>query len=243
MIVASYASAVTLACIYLLLTSERPGVDASKLESLPDLRPRFDKKTKKIALRLVPEDAPMPPGHTLRIGDQQRFGNVKVTPLRVTRGSLQFVHFNDPSKKKQSNERVLKLWLRLENVSDDQEFPPLDRKLMLTRVQDKENLELLRANNFLCLQAAKGKKGQKVLVFDHPISSPWDLQGQNLGRSLKPGEQIETFIPTVADGLDQLQGDLIWRVHFRKGYNPKSFRGVTTLLEVAFDSEDITAEG
>ena len=33
---------------------------------------------------------------------------------------------------------------------------------------------------------------------------------------------------------------LVWRVHFRKGYSPKNY-GVTTVIEVAFESSDIGA--
>jgi hypothetical protein len=41
--------------------------------------------------------------------------------------------------------------------------------------------------------------------------------------------------------LEHLQGDLIWRVHFRKGYSPKNY-GVTTVFEVKFHSDAIQAD-
>jgi hypothetical protein len=39
-----------------------------------------------------------------------------------------------------------------------------------------------------------------------------------------------------------LQGPLAWRVHFRKGYNRSTYRGVTTIVEVDFDTKDIQAD-
>jgi hypothetical protein len=46
------------------------------------------------------------------------------------------------------------------------------------------------------------------------------------------------YIPTEEAGLDQLTGELVWRLHFRKGYSPAGY-GVTTVVEIAFDSLQI----
>ena len=40
----------------------------------------------------------------------------------------------------------------------------------------------------------------------------------------------------------ELKGDLVWRVQIRKGYHPQSLRGVTTLIDVQFNSQDISNE-
>ena len=58
---------------------------------------------------------------------------------------------------------------------------------------------------------------------------------------LKPGESFETYVPTGTDGLADLTGPLLWRVHIRKGFSD-SGRGVTTIFEVAFDSSQIEGE-
>lgn len=237
-IAVSYASAVTLALI--LVTVNSMTAKPHELESLPDLKP--PQKDDKIALQLAPEEVPMPAGHTLRLGEKRRFGNVVVEPLRVTRGPLQFVHYSgDESRTRDPTGDVLKLWLRFTNVSDDQVFAPLDRKLMLTRVPD-ERPGTFRANNFVCRIEEKRQDGQRVMVYDIPPTSDWELKGQHIGRRLGPGESFVTYIATEEDGIDQLEGDLIWRVHFRKGYNPDSLRGVTTLIEVVFSSDQIQPE-
>lgn len=238
-LVLSYASAVSLALALVIWRSS--GVDPHVLENLPDLKP--PQKGGQIALQLAPEKASLPAGHTLRLGEERRFGNVIVSPRKVTRGPLEFVHFSgDESRSREPTGDVLKLWLEFENVSEDQVFAPLDRELLFSRTLE-EGTGRLRANNFVCRLEDKDGGGQKVMLYDLPQTSEWELRGQNLGRKLRPGERRAIYIPTSEKGLDALEGKLVWRVHFRKGYHPESRRGVTTLIEVVFSSEAIRPEG
>ena len=238
----SYASAATLAVIYLLYTIMSGSNTASNLESLPDLSPPKAKKGAKTALILVPVDAPMPAMHTLKIGQTVRYGSVAVTAVRVTRGPVEFVHYDSTSKEKKDPEGpVLKLHLRFENVSSDQDFPPLDRALVFDRKLDQKNYGTFLANNFVC-NADEKERDKCVLMYDLPEGSSWDLKDEHLGKVINPGEVLETYLATTAENLDTLNGPLLWRVHFRKGYNRKSLRGVTTVIEVAFDSDEVENE-
>ena len=230
----SYASA-TLVLIYLLLTMST--AKPHQLESLPDVEPLPDG----VSMELVIPGADMPPGHTLKLGGSQRFGNILVEPLRVTREPVEFAHFSGESGRgagKPGTKPVLKLWVRFSNVSSDQTIAPLDADLLFARLL--RNSGRIRANQFVCRASDKTEDGDQVLVFDHPPTSEWDLIGQQLGTPLAPGESVEMFVPTEESGLDALTGQLIWRVHFRKGYSPKGY-GVTTVFEVAFDSSQIQA--
>jgi hypothetical protein len=216
------------------------------LESLPDLKPPPESRKKHVSLIYVPDDAEMAPGHTLKLGEERRFGSLKLTPLRVTKAPLQFTHYSgDADQKSLPTLPILKLWLRIENVSANQVFAPLDRELVLVRVLDKKNDYRYRANNFVCLKSEKAETTQKILVYDLAMSSEWDMKdcawtrNEESERQLKPNDVIETYIPTVEEDLKELEGDLIWRLHFRKGYNPESLRGVTTVVEVTFNSDDI----
>lgn len=238
----TYAIAATI-LVAMLLYAKYLG-DPHQLESLPDLKPPI--KNDEIALQLVPENAELPPGHTLKLGGPgRRFGNVLVTPLRVTRGPLEFEHYTgDTTKTRPPSQDVLKLYLRFENVSSDQTFEPLDQKLLLTRVSGKTQEAQLRANNFVSRVDQKLTDGERVLTYDMPPSWEWNLKGQNINledkpQSLKPGESFETYVATNEEGIDALKGELIWRLQLRKGYNPKSHRGVTTLIEVVFNSDQI----
>lgn len=235
-LVASYASAVTLAfLIYLWMTM---GPDPHQLESLPDVIPK--EKTKGVIERnVVSENAPMPLGHTLELGQTQRFGNLEVTPLRVTREPLEFEHYaGETSQTRPPSAPVLKLWLRFKNVSTDQEFMPLGADLVFHRGATKKS-QRMRANNFVCKIDEKNKDGNLVMVYDHIIEDVWNLKGQNIERGLEPGDAFETFIPSADEGLDALTGKLIWRVHLRKGLNAKTGWGITTLIEVEFESGEI----
>lgn len=240
-IVASYASAVTIALLYMLMNYGPTGGNQHALESLPDLVPPM--KENRIAFNLVPEEATMPPGHTLSLGETRRFGNLEVTPLKVTRGMLDFVPFQGGGQAagaKPNVGPVLKLWLKVRNVSDDQLIPPFGEELALKRVLTDGTFEY-RANNFLAPLDEKTRDGHRVLLYDH-TQNLWNPKGQDLSRTLRPDETFETYLPTEPEGIGELKGDLVWRVHFRKGFNPKSMRGVTTLIEVVFNRNDIQPE-
>lgn len=236
LVVASYASAMTIAALWLLMKVLNP--TANTLENLPDLEPMRDSGGQ-IGLRLVPEEAPMPLGHELSLGDEQQFGHLKVTALRVTRGPLEFSHY-DPgvTATRDPIPGVLKLWLKFENMSRDQSIAPL-RSLVFRR--DSTDIDNERANNFVCRLSEKKKDGEMLLVYDHVISGDWDIRDMNVDEEIPPGGSLETFIPTTPDGVDALFGgdeSLVWRVHFRKGYSPKNY-GVTTVFEVTFAEEDV----
>lgn len=211
---------------------------ASNLESLPDVKPLEENERK-----LVPEKAAMPRGHTLVLNQTQRFGNIEVTPLRVTEGDLVLEgrEYLPKSQRMENAGTVLKLWLRFKNVSADQSIAPLDENLLFYRHKSKEQDVADRANHFVCRADDKSQDGNLVLLYDIDAKDDYEIQDYPIGTELKPGEELEIYIPTESYGWEQLQGPLIWRVHFRKGYSPKNY-GVTTVIEVAFPSEAIEPE-
>ncbi|HBN76355.1 MAG TPA: hypothetical protein DD473_11160 [Planctomycetaceae bacterium] len=235
-ILVSYASAVTLICAYLIMQSYSG--KPHDLESLPDLKPPM--QDDQIAYRLVPEAATLPPGHELELGESRRYGNLIVTPLRVEKGTLRFEHYTgDPARKRESVPQVLKLWVKFENVSKDQSFSPLDRKILLTRIVDSNNRTQLRSNQFLCPAGSKGDLKNTFLLYDLEEYGDWNFAGMQDDPVLKPGETMEAYIPASPDAAGELDGAAVWRLQFRKGYNPKSKRGVTTLIEVKFNKNEI----
>ena len=232
----SYASAITLVCIYLVMQSLN--AKPHELESLPDLIPPI--QNDEIAYRLAPEDADMPKGHTLKLGDSRRFGNVLVTPLRVEKAPVQFEHFTgDPSRKRAASPPVLKLWVKFENVSRDQKFAPLDRELLLSRIVDARRPEYERSNQFVAPASAKGNLDATALLFNLEKVGDWNFAGLPDQPTLAPGESIELYLPASEAASEHVGEPLIWRVQFRKGYHPQSFRGVTTLIEIQIDPSQI----
>lgn len=229
----SYSIFVTLALLYLMYSYRM--AKPHQLESLPDIQPWKPGEFIKIE-----ENAMLPPGHTLRLGESQQYGNIRVTPLRVTREPLQFVHFEggDAGSKSPSNP-VLKLWLKIENVSSNQKFAPLDQKLALLRHVDPKNYQNVMANTWVCRMADLRTKKNRTFMYDHPTTSNYNIRGMS-NNPIGPGDSIETFLPTQDEQLESLQGELVWRIQIRKGFNPDSMNGVTTLIDVIFDSNDIS---
>ncbi|MFM9964603.1 MAG: hypothetical protein ACKV2Q_25650 [Planctomycetaceae bacterium] len=230
----SYASAATLGFGYLLYQMKSGGAGPG-LEALPDPVP-----VKKTGFQWYPPRTVMTAGHNLEIGDWQRFGNIKVTVLKVTRGPIQFRHFSNAQQTRRPTFPVLKLWLRFENVSDDQVIAPLDDQLLFRR--SGNNYTEYKSSQFVCRADQKTREKPKIVIaYDHVVGSGWDLAKLPLEKPLAPHESREYFVPTVEQGLDDLVGDLVWRVQIRKGYSARG-NGVTTLFEVHFNSNDIHDE-
>ena len=144
------------------------------------------------------------------------------------------MHYSGSGESRPPTGPVLKLWLRFRNVSDDtsQVFMPLGRDIVFNRGTTSRDSHQQRSNNFVYSQGVTPQPGKVELLFDHVVDGDWDLAGQNLDRVLKPGESLETYLPTSESAASRLTGDLVWRIHFRKGVHPATRHGVTTLIDV-----------
>lgn len=232
-IVASYASAVTLALLWLLFSNR-----SHQLESLPDVRTLSEGE-----FEFATVEAVLPAGHVLALNESVRFGDVRVTPLRVTREPISFVHYEDPSASSPPSRPVLKLWLKFENLASDVAFPPYDTALMSYRAQDSKDPNLTRANTFLCRANQRRTPQNVVLNYNHPVDSEWDLGGQANG-PLAANAECTTYVASAEKGVELMtaeSGQLVWRVQFRKGISRSSRKGVTTLIDVTFSTDDIGA--
>ena len=225
----SYASLITFYAAYLTLLGR-----THQLESLPDLKTVPQQGGRAVVPR--PEND-LPRGHELKLGQSQRYGNVRITPLRVTSGPIKFVYFKDvPGNERAPSDPVLKLWLKFENVSDQQIITPIDSTLMYFQ---RGHSPVISYNVIFRDVDRKKKDGLFFYNFDRlPPESEWRIVGQEANRELLPHEDYETFIPSQ-ESVELPSGEVIWRVHFRKGYGPKTGNGVTTLIDVRFDSKDI----
>ncbi len=233
LMVGSYASAVTIEMIYLLVVGR-----THQLESLPDLKPPMKNGEVTVTGYISPVND-LPAGHVLRLGQSQRFGSVRVTPVKVTRGTVKFEHVSGKSALELTDtEPLLKLWLKFENVSQDQTFSPLDPLLVFKRSKQSRGVKV-SAHNFLSTVANRKQAKSIFRVYDLPLDLDFAMVGQKLDTRLSPGETWQSFVPSEEVAVE-LQGDLVWRVHIRKGYHPASRRGVTTLIDVQFNSSDIS---
>ncbi len=234
----SYASAITLVCLYLLLQLRREFLP-HQLESLPDVPPMQEGQT-----QFYPVDAILPNGHLLTLGQSRRFGDILVEPLRVTYGPLEYEHWSGEGTRTRppSQQSAVKLWLKFTNMSEETPIAPFDARLIL---ESRFHEGRMLTNSFLLRSGTDDIE----LMHDLPPASEWELHGQHLGKVLEPGESIETYAATDFEHLPDVVGnvgsdeyELVWRLHLRKGFGPAG-DGVTTLVDVAFNSKAIEEDG
>lgn len=234
----TYAAALTLLLIILLATGRLSLWGPHPLESLPDIRPLDSQEFRK-----VPPDAAVPPGHVLHLGEERRFGDVVVRPLKVTREPLRFVGFlNRQENPELTSGPVLKLWLEFRNMAANYAFPPCDAYLMAWRSPVDGVDESVAANTWLQVTSAAGSSPRRVLNFLHSPHSNFIMADQNAGTSVAPGESVVQFVASSEDIGSvpaSANNQYTWRVHLRKGVHLPSGHGVTTLVDVLFQEADI----
>lgn len=229
----SYASAMTLIALFLFMKGNQPTTNPH-LESLPDVAPEPMGE-----LSYVPVEAQLPEGHTLKIGEKQRYGNILVEPIRVVREPIQFSHYDPTSRlTRPASDPVIKMWLRFTNLSDEQKIAPLDGDLLLRWVTNSAQ-QREYSNQYLFAEGAS-QSSDEISTYRHSKTSDWDLLDQQLGHVLEPGESFETYIASTEELPTELPQRLNWRFQFRKGYSP-SGNGVTTLVDIAFNKDEIEA--
>ena len=232
-----YTAAITLVLLFLLFTGRIQLSANHPLESLPDVRPLAPNE-----FQPVQEDVRLPEGHDLGLGESRRFGDVLVTPVKVSRAPLEFQDFlSGKPEPKLTTTPALRLHLKFENLAADIAFPPFDAALMSHRFQPEASELSILANSFLSVPPdAQNEFPRRLLHYPQTMDSNFVLTGQNAGKVVAPGESLETWVATVPlpDGWSH-SGPMRWRVQFRKGINRKSRFGVTTLIDVNFNSTDI----
>lgn len=236
-VLTGYAVALTMILLFLFLTGKVQLFGTHPLESLPDIKPLAPNEFKR-----VPENAELPKDHVLKLGESRRFGDVVVTPVKVTREPLSFEEFRTATAAPNlATEPVLRLWLQFKSVADGYAFPPFDADLMSSRFPLHSQDESTQVNSFLRLRS--GEQTARVLNYLQTSDSNFVLTGQNSGTLIAPGEELLTFVaseemlPDLAASPDSTAN---WRVQFRKGVNVESGNGVTTLIDVPFSMADVT---
>ncbi len=241
-IVAGYAGALTLVFLLLLFTGKISLSGEHQLESLPDIAP-----LPKSEFQHIKANASLPRGHTLQLGDSRRFGDVIITPLRVTTEPITFAHMSSRDLgSDRKTQPVLKLWFELKNASDDVAFPPWDIGLMCSRSPGEGTDESTKTNSWLMVRHTADSKETRLLNYFHPPQSEYDLVGQQSRQLVQPGQTITTFIASSPD-FAQIATDMVagyrWRLQLRKGVNRQSGNGVTTLVDVEFSPGDVSTSG
>ena len=238
-----YAIALTLLFLGLLLTGRLSLTGNAVLESLPDLRPLPPNE-----FRRIEEGAELPKGHVLNLGESRRFGDVVVTPVKLTKEPLKFKGFlSGEINEKLTSQPVLKLWLNFQSVADDYAYPPFDADLMSNRSPPHSKDATTLANSFLTIFVpSQDSATTRKLNYLHTLDNNFVIADQNSAKVLQPGESMLTFIAASENDNDVATDDstqFVWRIQFRKGVNVSSGNGVTTLIDVKFSGADIEKAG
>jgi len=240
--VAGYAIAVTLLILFLLATGRLSFIPQHPLESLPDIEPLQNSEFREFTTEAAGNGiVSLPDQHALKLGETRRFGDVEVTPVKVTREHLWGENAETTSEPEQRTEApVLLLWLKFRNVSLDSKFAPWDARLMCHRFPEYGIDDATKANSWLLVEGPDSQE-TRVLNYLHAVNSPWMLTRQNSGMQIAPGAAMTTYVASSEEirlvPRKSLQ-DLRWRIQFRKGVSP-SGHGVTTLIDVNFSAEEI----
>lgn len=234
-----YAIAITLLMIFCLMTGRLKLFGNAALESLPDIRPLDSNEFRK-----VPDGTPVPEGHVLKLGESRRFGDVVLTPVKVTREPLMFEQFQTKAPATTlTTDPVLKLWLRFENRSGSYAFPPFDAGLMSHRTPRFSTDESTIVNSMLNVSSPGTSSPVRVLNFLQTMDNAFVIVGQQSGKVILPEETFETFI-ACSEEIQYItatpETGYTWRVQFRKGVHESSGHGVTTLVDVLFSEADIS---
>ena len=121
----SYASAVTLALVWVLWTgrtfrhAESPAINIRQ-ENV-ESKPTPSDATPTGNLPLIPLENYTSPGKTIRIG------LLEITPLAIVSAPVELVRLVEPGDSRREEADSLMLQLKLTNISGDQAFAPLDR--------------------------------------------------------------------------------------------------------------------
>jgi hypothetical protein len=214
----SYSSAVTLALTWVMWTGRSfwPAGSPSATVSPADVEPA-PKIESSAPVGVLP---PLPADHITTLGQTTQIGDLEVTPLDVLTTPVTLVRSIDPKDWRREESASLVLRLRLKNVSQDQEFAPLE-----TRFLREQGIALDRST-------IATSQGKGINLFPLAVESEWSIEGQPL-TALKPGETVESVIASEPGVSDRLTDEMIWRIRLRIGM----YR--TDVLGVRFNKHDI----
>jgi hypothetical protein len=212
-VLASYASAMTIACIWLWWHAHRR-VDLPSPETAP-ADARFERSSSgEPALKLEPAP-PLPLGQVTSIGKPLKVDDLELTPMRVMRSPVLLEHqqLDGGTEVSDGGQEALVLQVRLRNVSRDQIFTPLDAAFLRPRDGGPAESFVETSGN------------ARIEMYPLAATSELSIAGQTF-RQLKPGEEFETTIVSDKDTGDKDFSQITWRIRLRTAANRSKILGV-----------------
>ena len=208
----SYASAVTVGLIWVLVTGRT--LRESENDLFPPVESSAEEGLRGGQSRVIEPIAPLAADHQVALGKSLRVGSLEIKPVEVFRGNVQLVReIGDPASRAGG---VDALWLRLQlrNLSKNALFVPLDEAFVREQTSG-------RADSYI-------ESNQTLRVEPYPlaVTSEWSIEGQKF-EELAPRGTIEALVVSAPEALNQLTSTMTWRVKLRTGVKQTDVVGVT----------------
>ncbi len=201
LVMTSYASALTLALCWLLVTGRIrwgpiPRADTASLEK-----------------QAQPSLPALPPATRLELGKTARVGNLELTPVEIRADSvwLRNITTQEPTFRKGG---IDSFWLRLKvrNVAGSETFAPLEAALLRETVQGRSDALIETETDHLPM-------------FPLAQSSEWVVDGEELPK-VAPGEEAELLLASVPGAARKASDRMTWRLRVRTSVDQTELIGI-----------------
>ncbi len=213
LLLASYASAVTIGLIWVLWSGRRLHESAVN-DSSPAVDARSDPGQRAGEAHRIITPKPIAENHVATLGKTVTLGVIEATPLEVAFGSVKLERKFGNRERTSGGDNALKLRLRLRNTSPDIVLAPLDEAFLRDRP---------RADPDSFIEVSGG--GRPITQFPLAVESEWSIVGQEF-QDLRPGEVLETVIVSAPEAFDRKSAEMTWRIRLRTDLNHTDDLGV-----------------
>jgi hypothetical protein len=197
LLLASYASAVTLALVWVLWTGR--GLSKPAAESVPT-PPAID--WGKITAKAPASAASLPSDRTVGLGKSLVLGDLEIRPLVIMHQTARLYRVVDPDGERRETPDCLALTLRLTNKSRDRRLAPLE----LADVRDP-------GEGGAFIEAADG---EQIAMFKLAMESEWSIQDQTFSE-IEPGRSEDVVLVSEPLNERRLASPLVWRIKLKTG--------------------------
>jgi hypothetical protein len=217
-ILGSYASAVTLALVWMIITGRAHFSPLTAPTIAADSRPDLGADGK----RALPPLDPIPNDRIASLGKAIRLGQIEITPLELRSGSVRLLHFvpDGARQRKNGGQGALTLKIGLKNLSKDTVLTPLEPAFV--RKPDRGMPDCVIETG----------RGERIEPYPLALQSEWRIEGESFSE-LKPGQAIETIIVSDNDARARLSDPMIWRFRIRTDMDQ------THLVGVRFGADEV----
>lgn len=190
-LLASYASAMTLACLYLYFNSSRPGPSPTPVQTEASSASEISR------------------ARQVNLGETLGAGSLEITPILVKTAEVMLRRTTAEGKEQTRPGGDNALWLRLKLKNNGSaKLLPLEKAFVRDKVQGQPDSEIETAS------------GERIGPFRPlPVDSEWSIIGQSFP-SLEPGEEAETWVVSSTEARGRATDSLTWRLRLRTGAGP-----------------------